>query len=563
MSEPCHAIVFRDVTENICTADAVKSLTAEMRSFAVDPNNQEALLSALLRVGELHCALLEKHHNRLMGVTTRCLAEIAAGYNGDTTRIILSDEERIRRLRLPDTLRVSRPEGFAFYGIHPLDYSDAIMTAGLRDDPVMVIGIRSIGSTLSEVVAATLNHVRKQERTVMHMTVRPSGHPYDRKCPLPQDYLAEIKKNKDAKFVVVDEGPGLSGSSFLSVGEALVEIGIAHSQILFLGSREVDPATLVTPSGAERWRRFQTLVAPRNHMLPEVDAIPVAAGVWRKWAEPLESKWPGLWTSMLPAVFRSRTTDRVFEYHGLGHYGKKVRERIDVLAEAGFTRAAAPAANGFSRMVPESGCRLVKQELSANIIERMAEYLAFRAKAFAVGADQVHTADLEEMARFNFSEATARNLPADFHLQVYSPAIADAQMMPYSWLRPFSRDTPLLKLDCATHGDNHFFPGPVDIAWDVAGAIVEWEMQGQNSEFFIACFDQLAKDEISGRLQNYLVAYAAFRNGYCRMGAFAMTHDEGESSRLLRDAAKYREVLERLVPEKKLAAVQLGLNLAP
>ena len=35
-----------------------------------------------------------------------------------------------------------------------------------------------------------------------------------------------------------------------------------------------------------------------------------------------------------------------------------------------------------------------------------------------------------------------------------------------------------MKVDAAAHGDDHGFPGPVDVAWDLAGAVVEWELGG-------------------------------------------------------------------------------------
>ena len=167
--------------------------------------------------------------------------------------------------------------------------------------------------------------------------------------------------------------------------------------------------------------------------------------------------------------------------------------------------------------------------------------------------ERVAALEIENMARFNFAQATGRELAADFVLPLQRPFISDSQMMPYQWFQPEDGGN-LLKLDAAAHGDNHFFPGPVDIAWDAAGAIIEWEMDEVHTEYFSRRYRELSQDEIGRRLSAYLVAYAAFRNGYCRMAASTMANDPAEAQRLLRDANRYRAVLEELVPEKTLSA---------
>ena len=58
--------------------------------------------------------------------------------------------------------------------------------------------------------------------------MRPEGHPFDRILRWSDKQLAWFAKasRADAMFVIVDEGPGLSGSSFLSVAEALCDAGV-------------------------------------------------------------------------------------------------------------------------------------------------------------------------------------------------------------------------------------------------------------------------------------------------------------------------------------------------
>ncbi len=44
-------------------------------------------------------------------------------------------------------------------------------------------------------------------------------------------------------------------------------------------------------------------------------------------------------------------------------------------------------------------------------------------------------------------------------------------MLPHEWIRTASG---FLKTDAVDHQDDLFFPGCQDIAWDIAGAIVEF-----------------------------------------------------------------------------------------
>ena len=47
----------------------------------------------------------------------------------------------------------------------------------------------------------------------------------------------------------------------------------------------------------------------------------------------------------------------------------------------------------------------------------------------------------------------------------------DGRMLPHEWLETRMA---IVKADALDHHDDHFFPGCQDIAWDIAGASVEW-----------------------------------------------------------------------------------------
>ena len=86
------------------------------------------------------------------------------------------------------------------------------------DRRIVVIGLRSIGTALAATVAGALAH------PVAAITVRPHGHPFEREIAV-TDEFATVLAEPTARYVVVDEGPGLSGSSVA----AAIRLAEAHA----------------------------------------------------------------------------------------------------------------------------------------------------------------------------------------------------------------------------------------------------------------------------------------------------------------------------------------------
>ena len=93
------------------------------------------------------------------------------------------------------------------------------------------------------------------------------------------------------------------------------------------------------------------------------------------------------------------------------------------------------------------------------------------------------------MARVNFGREF-EVVPDGLLLPVERPTLCDSRMMPYEWL--VADDGRWLKLDAAIHGDDHFFPGPCDIAWDLAGIVVEWNLTGSARQFLLDKYQKQA-----------------------------------------------------------------------
>ncbi|MGZ4845604.1 MAG: hypothetical protein ACXVJ1_12730, partial [Candidatus Angelobacter sp.] len=119
----------------------------------------------------------------------------------------------------------------------------------------------------------------------------------------------------------------------------------------------------------------------------------------------------------------------------------------------------------------------------------------------------------------------------------------DGRMQPHEWL--LSKEGSLLKTDSGSHGDDHFFPGPTDIAWDLAGAIVEWQMNEEQTTEFLDRYRRASGDDASVRIDGFIKAYAVFRLAYCLMAANAMSGSD-EQPRLQRAADVYKDVLTRM-----------------
>lgn len=172
-------LVYRDGRTREPASELVRHLDHALASLR-SRFTEDALLSALLRAGELECALCDagSSDGELAITLTDRLATAACSENPCAEVSLGTCQRFLDSIRYDGELTVSRPEGFAYYALHPLDFADVMSAARLEASCAYVVGIRSIGSTLSAVVAAKLN---ADGISASRTTVRPEGHPYDRR----------------------------------------------------------------------------------------------------------------------------------------------------------------------------------------------------------------------------------------------------------------------------------------------------------------------------------------------------------------------------------------------
>src|SRR5947209_11078346 len=197
---------------------------------------------------------------------------------------------------LPEQVRLRVPEGFAFYGVYPEAYLEAARRLKLKA-PARVIGIRSIGTTLGAMVATALG-------ARPPVSVRPFGDPFARQIAIDPELERELLDG-DVHFIVVDEGPGQSGSSFGAVADWLEGHGVPLERIAFMPSHDGAPGPRAGERHRRCWERAQRVPASFGNALPRLlegwtqpflgrlEVIEdVSAGKWRQHLYAREEEWP-------------------------------------------------------------------------------------------------------------------------------------------------------------------------------------------------------------------------------------------------------------------------------
>jgi hypothetical protein len=532
--------VFRDGRRSVSGSELLAALRRELQRWQSSSaaEREDRALSALVAAGELECALLDSPtaDGNSLSLAAKLTEQIAANFLdgiAPAPSILLATEQ----LPVSGSYQVAVQEGFAYYALHPRKM--AMLLENLpRAARMAVVGIRSIGVTLSAVACAAM---RRRGTPCTRINVRPTGHPYDRALELTDELRRWVAEAGDAGFLVVDEGPGISGSSFLAVAEGLMACGVEASRIQLVGSRQADASALRAAEAERRWPRFTFHVMQTAPIAPADAGESLSGGAWRRRFLCDEGTMPASWAPLEAAKFLSSDERTIFRFEGFGHYGEAIGRRARLLAAHGFSPAYLGNFSGFGRYRLLHGCRLLREDLAPELLVRMADYLALRAATLESREQQ--SPELETMLRWNWQQEFGTELGAsECELRAERVVVCDGRVMPHEWLRTASGT--VLKLDAASDGDNHFFPGPCDIAWDVAGAIVEWEMEEAVRKQFISEYEARTGDAVSRRLGPYLLAYTIFRLGWCKMAALAM-QGEYDEALLLRDYRRYRQTAEK------------------
>jgi hypothetical protein len=467
---------------------------------------------------------------------------------------------------LPPRIIVRRAEGYAFYGLYPEAYTAAALASGLGPD-TRVIGIRSIGCGLAAIVASALG-------AAPPVTVRPIGDPFRRELRTSPEFDERIRRNADAAFAIVDEGPGLSGSSFAAVADWLAECGVAKGQIHFFPGHGGEPGVKASAAVHARWAATPRHVRSMDEILLEVgdkrleqwvaDLLgpldgplkDISGGTWRALRCSNEANWPAADRRLERRKLLARTGGELFlvKFTGLGEDGARKFDLARQLSRAGFTPEPIGLRHGFliERWVDADplGAREFGRDRLAG---RIGEYLAFRARCLAVPAGGASPSTLARMARHNIALAFGADLGSAVgalleYADELDPAVnrihTDGRLQACEWL--VTRDGDILKTDALDHATSHDLVGCQDIAWDIAGAIAEFNLDERRQADLCAGVERQSGTRIDRRLLKLMLpCYLGFQTGLWSMALEGA--DEAERRRIEALLQGYRQALERIV----------------
>ncbi|WP_223643348.1 aminoglycoside phosphotransferase family protein [Corallococcus sp. EGB] len=470
---------------------------------------------------------------------------------------------------LPSRVTLKEPEGYAHFALYPELYLEAVRSARLAGS-TRVVGVRSIGTGLACIIASGLGS------DMPPVTVRPVGPPFERRlCPGPR-LTRELEAMASADAVaIVDEGPGLSGSSFGAVADFLEVRGMARERLHFFPSHAGAPGPMASEHHRTRWAHvhrhppdFDTCAARLASWVEDLTGPAIGpledigAGAWRRHLFPDPRDWPAVHVQQERRKYLLTTERGTFllRFAGLGVPAEHRVHRARQLAEAGFTPPVLGLRHGFlvqPWMKRSRPLTVAREQDRTALLGQAGRYLGFRARSFSApepgrGASMCR---LLEMARYNTAQALGEGLARALdawtpHLaaltQAARPVETDHKLHAWEWL--ILPGGPVLKTDAVDHHAGLDLVGCQDVAWDIVGAAVELEL----SEPALATrVEHNCGHRVSpGLLRFYRPCYLAFQCGHHTLAAAALESVvPEEATRLHAAAARYatrlREVLNR------------------
>lgn len=538
----------------------------------------------LIRLGQLEQGLFDFHEPR--GHDAGELQRMSAALTDTAAESFLNSMQgqsaeapaNLERLRAElaefptdvDTeLEIKVPEGFEFYTLYPEQYLLAAakwVQASRPHEPcnILVVGIRSIGTSLSALVLAAL---RRGGCKVARTTIRPSGHPFSRQAHLP----APVVGRADCGLIV-DEGPGLSGSSMAAAEEALRSCGV--ERISFLPGHGGMPGPAATPQVRALWERTPRFFVPHSDLrwgarscvdelsaatadyfgtsLSQVEAKDLSAGDWRDYAYSDSAEWPAVCPAFERTKYLCRAPDGralLWKFDGLGSAEadtgrgrgggngvvRSVVPKLFVLGFAGTewikgVRLRSEEGQGlwpvlWDYLVRSAGPSL-RPSSQAEAVARLCEMLEANAGTL-VGSDAA--------AALCSGAAAAADLRD-------GPSYTDGRMAPHEWVR--AADGTIWKTDSTGHNRDHTLVGPQSLLWDLAGTLVEWGFDASRPSLSDAALSRFGCGDVEAALRFYIGAYAAFRAGMVALGETSAA-GPGDALRLARQRAAYTMTLRR------------------
>lgn len=531
---------------------------------SADPPDHDAIVTALIETGVFEAAaadaLCPARERRLPALATlrhaseslgRALALSCSGVRNCSRGWIVAAARMLASVDaslLPSHVELRTPEGYAFYALYPESYVDAATEWAEThvSHHVVCLGLRGIGTSLSAAVHGALVEHGVRSTT---WTVRPHGHPFDRRADIDETLLRDWDAER-ATLLLVDEGPGLSGSSLAGTARWLIDHGVPAERIVFVAAWQPDPGQLNSPAARDAWARHDVVTGGfdrvRHRVLPSDDPtwLDWSAGRWREHLLP-GAAWPAAHPQHERVKFVG-ADGRLARFAGLASYGRAALARAERLADAGWSPQPDLLQHGFLTLHFHPGTPVTPDRMDGALVDRAADYLAWL-RCHETTSSRASIEPLCHMLAVNVGEtlgvgpAGAAARLADRACTFDEPAVAiDGRMRLHEWIRT---DAGLVKVDALDHHRDHFMPGVADAAWDVSGFVVEAGLDHAARDRFVERYASVSGDRgIVERLPFYTAAYLAFRTGYCAI-AMHSAGDAAERDRFTRARAGYERRL--------------------
>lgn len=594
-------IVYGDPSISISGVELLASLRQSFNAMEQEAEVGEDLLRALL----IYCGQVEQavedwlsvhpevQDREAIGFTLRRVTEgVAARFIASQSQVeaasnrsprLVDLSAMLERVALPTQaeLLVKLPEGFAFYTLFPEQYVAAArrwhQSQQLDREPVLVVGVRSAGTTLSAVVAAELS---RHGWPVRRITVRPHGHPFQREVELPVGVTTGV-----CSALVVDEGPGLSGSSMAAVGMALSTTGVPTERIAFFPGHGGEPGAAASEEVRTWWRTTPRYHVPLDElrwsdgdlqrhlaratgaMVPDGGAVvrvdDLSWGHWRAQSFAEVDAWPAAALPFERTKYRCQLADGrsvLWKFEGLATFGgressgaEQAALQLARLAQESWTPVPLGTRAGFVASPWIDGVPFNARDRSPELLRHLGSYIVACSGSPLTpeeGAQAHHR--LRELLYWNTwealgpeqAEAAGRWADRMGQPAPAEPTYGDGRMAPWEWLLVPGR---VLKVDAAGHAYDHTAVGVQSVLWDLAGVVVEWELDDAEQDHMLEGYVESGGIQVAvGRLAFYQACYAAFRAGVMHL-CVNSAPDVAEHARAEAAYGRYQNQLLRLL----------------
>jgi hypothetical protein len=374
--------------------------------------------------------------------------------------------------------------------------------------------------SLAALVAAAL-------RAPPATSVRPVGQPFMREIKADPSIAGGSLGDENSCFAIVDEGPGLSGSSFAAAATWLARQGVDLRRIHFFASHGGEPGAAASSTSLNIWK------ACSRHPARAEDVLFGHHGL-RSWVAEQVGPLQGALTQLPQTIavhrvagferpkflVRGQEQNWLIKFTGLGEIGQRKFRDARALGQAGFSPPAKAVCHGFLVQHWVSGQPLAAAPKSrAQHIRLLAEYLSFRSQRLGTPSGGASIEQLCDMATNNTLEALGRAAANRLKRRLSSfgavdaliePVRTDNRMHVWEWIR---HKGGVIKIDAIDHCEAHDLIGCQDIAWDVAGSAIEHKLSA--SELGALCREMAARGvQVEPVLLSAMIpCYLAFQIG--------------------------------------------------